>query len=40
MRDCLTFFWSVNPAESPVGNITDKWFENRTMDFAKDVWLE
>lgn len=23
------------PGESPVGNITDKWFENRTMDFAK-----
>lgn len=23
------------PGESPLGNITDKWFENRTKDFAK-----
>lgn len=23
------------PGESPVGNITDKWFEERTKDFAK-----
>ena len=23
------------PGESPVGDITDKWFENRTKDFAK-----
>lgn len=23
------------PGESPLGNITDEWFANRTMDFAK-----
>lgn len=31
----IDIFLVGKPGESPVGNITDKWFENRTMDFAK-----
>lgn len=31
----LDVFLVGKPGESPVGDITDKWFENRTMDFAK-----
>ena len=31
----MDIFLVGKPGESPVGDITDKWFENRTMDFAK-----
>ena len=31
----LDIFFVGKPGESPLGNITDKWFENRTCDFAK-----
>lgn len=31
----LEIFLVGKPGESPIGDITDKWFENRTMDFAK-----
>lgn len=31
----IDIFLVGKPGESPVGNITDKWFENRTKDFAK-----
>ena len=31
----LDVFLVGKPGESPIGDITDKWFENRTMDFAK-----
>lgn len=31
----LDIFLVGKPRESPVGKITDKWFENRTVDFAK-----
>ena len=31
----LDIFLVGKPGESPIGDITDKWFENRTMDFAK-----
>ena len=31
----LDVFLVGKPGESPLGNITDKWFENRTIDFAK-----
>lgn len=31
----LDVFFVGKPGESPLGNITDKWFENRTCDFAK-----
>ncbi len=31
----IDIFLVGKPGESPIGNITDKWFENRTMDFAK-----
>ena len=31
----IDVFLVGKPGESPVGNITDKWFENRTKDFAK-----
>lgn len=31
----VDIFLVGEPGESPVGNITDKWFENRTVDFAK-----
>ncbi len=31
----LDVFLVGKPGESPVGNITDKWFEDRTKDFAK-----
>ena len=31
----LDIFLVGKPGESPVGEITDKWFENRTTDFAK-----
>lgn len=31
----LDIFLVGKPGESPVGKITDKWFENRTVDFAK-----
>ena len=31
----IDVFLVGKPGESPVGDITDKWFENRTMDFAK-----
>lgn len=30
----LDIFLIGKPGESPLGNITDKWLENRTMDFA------
>lgn len=31
----LDVFLVGKPGESPIGNMTDKWFQNRTMDFAK-----
>lgn len=31
----LDIFLVGKPGESPLGDITDKWFENRTKDFAK-----
>lgn len=31
----MDIFLVEKPGESPIGDITDKWFENRTMDFAK-----
>ena len=31
----IDVFLVGKPGESPVGDITDRWFENRTMDFAK-----
>lgn len=31
----VDIFLVGKPGESPLGNITDKWFENRTVDFAK-----
>ena len=31
----LDIFLVGKPGESPIGDVTDKWFENRTMDFAK-----
>lgn len=31
----LDIFLVGKPGESPLGSITDKWFENRTKDFAK-----
>lgn len=31
----IDVFLVGKPGESPVGEITDKWFENRVMDFAK-----
>lgn len=31
----LDVFLIGRPGESPLGNITDKWFENRTCDFAR-----
>lgn len=31
----LDVFLIGKPGESPLGNITDKWFENRVCDFAK-----
>lgn len=31
----IDVFMVGKPGESPLGNITDKWFENRTCDFAK-----
>lgn len=31
----MDIFLVGKPSESPLGNITDKWFENRTKDFAK-----
>ncbi len=31
----IDVFLIGKPGESPLGNITDKWFENRTCDFAK-----
>ena len=31
----IDVFLVGKPGESPLGNITDKWFENRTKDFAK-----
>lgn len=31
----MDIFLEGKPGESPVGDVTDKWFENRTMDFAK-----
>jgi len=31
----LDIFLVGKPGESSIGDITDKWFENRTMDFAK-----
>ncbi len=31
----IDIFLVGKPGESPIGNITDKWFENRTKDFAK-----
>ena len=31
----IDIFLIGKPGESPLGNITDKWFENRTCDFAK-----
>ncbi len=31
----IDVFLVGKPDESPLGNITDKWFENRTCDFAK-----
>ena len=31
----IDIFWVGKPGESPIGKITDSWFENRTKDFAK-----
>lgn len=31
----MDIFLVGKPGDSPIGDITDKWFENRTMDFAK-----
>lgn len=31
----IGYFLIGRPGESPIGNITDKWFENRTCDFAR-----
>lgn len=31
----LDVFLIGKPGESPLGDITDKWFENRTCDFAR-----
>ena len=31
----MDIFLVGKPGESPLGDITDKWFENRTKDFAK-----
>lgn len=31
----MDIFLVGKPGESPIGDITDKWFEKRTMDFAK-----
>ena len=31
----IDIFLVGKPGESPLGDITDKWFENRTKDFAK-----
>ena len=31
----MDIFLVGKPGESPIGNITDAWFENRTVDFAK-----
>lgn len=31
----MDIFLVGKPSKSPLGNITDKWFENRTKDFAK-----
>ena len=31
----LDIFLVAKPGESPIGDITDKWFANRTKDFAK-----
>lgn len=31
----IDIFLVGKPGESPLGNLTDKWFENRTRDFAK-----
>ncbi|MDO4977124.1 MAG: hypothetical protein Q4E53_07665 [Eubacteriales bacterium] len=35
MCGMMDLFLMGKPGESTVGNCTDKWFENRTMDFAK-----
>lgn len=35
MCGILDIFLVAKPGESLIGDITDKWFENRTMDFAK-----
>ncbi len=32
----LDIFLVGKPGESPIGDVTDKWFENRTMDFASN----
>ena len=31
----IDIFLVGKPGESPVGDLTDKWFEKRTVDFAK-----
>ena len=31
----IDIFLVGKPGESPLGDITDKWFANRTIDFAK-----
>lgn len=31
----IDIFLAGKPGESPIGNVTDTWFKNRTMDFAK-----
>jgi len=31
----MDVFLVGKPGESPIGKLTDKWFANRTMDFAK-----
>ena len=35
MCGILDIFLVGKPGESPIGDITDTWFENRTRDFAK-----
>jgi len=33
----MDIFFVGKPGESPIGNITDEWFQNRTIDFANLV---
>ena len=35
----IDVFLIGKPGESPLGNITDKWFANRTVDLSKDTFF-